>query len=178
MSLKNRSISLLAAAIGIVGFSSFVLAQDNSTMTPAPEKTERHMRGDGHRGERGGFGMHGGGMMRMFHDLDLTDAQKTQIHSIMEANKPDQAAMEEFRTLGKAKHDGTLTAEQQERLTALRTQQKEKMQSVHTQILAVLTPDQLAKLEQKKQERKQKWEDRKMRHQQNPSTTTDKPAVQ
>jgi Spy/CpxP family protein refolding chaperone len=173
MSLKNRSISLLAAAIGIVGFSSFVLAQDNSTMTPAPDKTERHMRGDGHRG---GFGH--GGMMRMFHDLDLTDAQKTQIHSIMEANKPDKAAWEEARTLRQAKRDGTITAEQQERLTALRTQQKEKMQSVHTQILAVLTPDQLAKLEQKKQERKQKWEDRKMRHQQNPSTTTDKPAVQ
>src|SRR4051812_29476067 len=136
------------------------------------------MKSDGHHHEDGDRdGMRGGGMMRMFHDLDLTDAQKTQIHSIMEANKPDQATMEEFRTLRKAKEDGTLTAEQQDRLTALRGQQKEKMQSIHSQIMAVLTPDQIAKLEKEKQERKQNWEDHKTRHQQDPSVQ-DKPAVQ
>ena len=168
-------MSLLAVAIGIVGFSTFTLAQDNSTAAPAPEKSGRHMKGDGHHGDHMGFGMRGG-MMRMFHDLDLTDAQKTQIHSIMEANKPDQATMEEFRTLRKAKQDGTITAEQQDRLTALRAQQKEKIKSVHTQIKAVLTPEQLAKLEQRKQEMKQKWDDRKEHRQQNPPAAQDKPA--
>ena len=179
MSLKNRFFSIVAVAIGIVGFSTFSLAQDSKATTPAPEKTERHHRGgwDHDKGGRGGMG-HGGMMMHMLHDLDLTDAQKTQIHSIMEANKPDQAIMEEMRTLGKAKHDGTITAEQQERLTALRTQTRDRFQAVHQQILAVLTPDQLAKLEQRKQEMKQRMEERKMRHQQSPATTTDKPAVQ
>ena len=87
--------------------------------------------------------------------------QKTQIHSIFEANKPDQATMEEFRTLGKAKHDGTITAEQQERLTALHTQQMEKMKAVHSQIIAILTPDQVTKMEQRKQEMMQKRQERK-----------------
>lgn len=174
MSLRNRFFSILAVAIGIVGFSTFTLAQDSQGTTPAPDKSERHARGEGGRwnhdkGERGGFG-HGRGMMRMLHDLDLSEAQKTQIHSIMEANKPDQATMEEFRTLGKAKHEGTITAEQQARLTALRSQSKEKMQAIHQQILAVLTPDQLAKLEQRKQEMQQRREQHQRRDQQNPTT--------
>ena len=143
MQLKNRFFSVLAVAIGVVGLSTFTLAQDQPN-TPAPEKSGRHMKGDGHgrHGGRGGFGMHGG-MFRMLHGLDLTDAQKTQLHSIMEANKPDQATMEEFRTLGKAKHEGTITAEQQERLKSLRLQQKEKMNGIHQQIIAILTPDQV-----------------------------------
>ena len=80
MSLKNKFLSVLAVAIGIVGFSTFTLAQDGSTTTPAPQKGERPMKGEkdgyGHRGGHGEFGIRHGGMMRMFHDLDLTDAAK------------------------------------------------------------------------------------------------------
>jgi Spy/CpxP family protein refolding chaperone len=177
MSLKNKFFSVLAVAIGIVGFSTFTLAQDQPN-TPTPEKSGRHMKGDGHgRHGRGGFGMHGG-MFRMLHGLDLTDSQKTQIHSIMEANKPDQATMEEFRTLGKAKHEGTLTAEQQDRLKTLRSQQMEKMKGIHQQIIAILTPDQVAKMEQRKQEMKQRRQEWKQRRQQKPATNTDQPADQ
>jgi Spy/CpxP family protein refolding chaperone len=88
----------------------------------------------------------------------------------MEANRPDQATMEEMRTLGKAKHDGTLTTEQEARLSTLWAQSKEKRQGIHQQILAVLTPDQLAKLEQKKQERKQRREQHQRQDQQSPTT--------
>jgi len=174
MSLRNKFFSILAVAIGIVGFSTFTLAQDNQGTTPAPQKSERHSRGEGRgwnhdKGAHGGYGR-GGDMMHMLHDLDLTEAQKTQIHSIMEANRPDQATMEEMRTLGKAKHDGTLTTEQEARLSTLWAQSKEKRQSIHQQILAVLTPDQLAKLEQKKQERKQRREQHQRQDQQSPTT--------
>jgi len=169
MSLKNKFFSILAVAIGIVGFSTFTLAQDGQSTSPAPQKSERNGGGgwDHNKGEHGG---RGGNMMWMLQDLNLTDAQKTQIHSIMEANKPDQATMDEMHTLGEAKRNGTLTAEQETRFNALRSQNKEKMEAVHKQILAVLTPDQLAKLEQKKQEMKERREQHQRQDQSNPST--------
>jgi protein CpxP len=173
MSLKNKFFSVLAVAIGIVGFSTFTLAQDQSS-APAPEKSERPMKGEGrggHRGGHDGMGMRHGGMMRMLHGIDLTEAQKTQIHSIMEANKPDEATMQELHTLREAKQAGTLTADQQARMATLRTQMKEKFQSVHQQIMAVLTPDQIAKIEQRRQEMKQKWGDRKDRRHQDPAAS-------
>ena len=171
MSLKNKFFSILAVAIGIVGFSTFTLAQDSRSTTPAPESGDRHAHGQWNhdKGGRGGYGR-GGDMMGMLHDLDLTDAQKTQIHSLLEANKPDQATMEEMHTLGKAKHDGTLTTEQEARLNTLWSQSKEKRQAVHQQILAVLTPDQIAKLEQKKQERQQQRQQRQRQDQPSPTT--------
>ena len=175
MSLKNRFFSVLICAIAVAGFSAFTMAQDSKTTTP--DKSERHERGEGRGWGKGeghgeGHGGPGGGMMRMLHDLDLTEAQKTQIHSIMEANKPDPASKEEMETLWKAKKDGTLTPAQQDRFTTLKTQMMEKMKSVHEQILAVLTPDQRAKLEQRKQ---QEREEHQRDRQKTPAATTPKP---
>jgi Spy/CpxP family protein refolding chaperone len=178
MSLKNKFFSFLAVAFGVVALSTFTLAQESTTTAPATEKSGQHMKGEG-RGwghDKDGHGRHGGrGMMGMLRGIDLTEAQKTQIHSIMEANKPDKATMEEMQVLRKAKHDGTITAAQQERMTALKTQGMDKAKSVHEQIKAILTPDQIAKIEQRKVERKQRMEERKMRHQQDPAGTTEKP---
>ena len=112
----------------------------------------------------------GGGMMRGLRELNLTDAQKAQIKTIMDANRPDQATMEEMKTLHDAKRSGTLTADQQERFKTLRQQSREKGEAVHQQILAVLTPEQLQQFEAKKAEMKQKWEERKQMRQQNQQT--------
>ncbi len=179
MSLKNNFLSVLAVAIAVVGFSTFTLAQDSSTTAPNSDRSEKRMKGEGRGEHQGKFGREGqggrhGGMMRMLHGLDLTEAQKTQIHAIFEANKPDQATREEAKTLAQAKRAGTITPEQQERLTALKTQGMEKMRSVHGQIIAILTPDQVTKLEQKKAEMQQRMQNRKMRHQQGQGTATDK----
>ena len=173
MSLRNRLFSVLTVMIAVAAFATFNMAQDGRSTTPAPDKAERHNRGEGrgmHEGHGGGMG-YGDGMMRMIHELNLTDAQKTQVHAIMDANKPDKATMEEFETLGKAKHDGTITAAQQERLNVLRTQAQEKRQSVHQQIMAILTPEQKAQLEQKKQEMKQHRQERQTA----PAAGTDAP---
>jgi len=176
MQLKNKFFSVLAVAIGIVGFSTFTLAQDQSSAS-APEKSEAHR----HHGGKGGDGMrHGGGdFMRAFHDLDLTDAQKTQIRSIMDANKPDQAAMDEMRTLREAKQAGTLTADQQARMQTLRTERMEKGKAIHAQIRAILTPEQQAKLDARQKEMQQKWGDRRQRRGQDPAAgQSDQPADQ
>ena len=167
MSFKNKFFSALTMAFALFAFSTFVSAQEttktDSDNTQKQEKREwrkgkRDGMGKGFR--RGGDGMRGG-MLRGLRDLNLTDAQKTQIRTIMEANRPDQATMEEFKTLHQAKRDGTITAEQTERLKTLRGQSREKGQAVHQQILAILTPEQLQQLEAKKAEMKQKREERK-----------------
>lgn len=192
MSFKPRFFSLISAAIAIAAFSTFTLAQDDKAVTPAPDKakTERSFHHGDHKGDLaghkgGGFGMrHGGGMMRMMHELNLTEAQKTQIHSIMEANKPDRANFEAIRPLMEAKRNGTITAEQQAQLDQFRTASREKLRGVHEQIMNVLTAEQKAQLEAKKaemkarrEEFKQKREQWKQQKQAAPATTSEKPQV-
>ena len=189
MSLKTRFLSFLTLAITVAAFSTLTSAQEDKSAAPAPEKADKAYHG-GHKGHfgdkmgRGGFGMRGHGMMRMLHGVDLTDAQKTQIKSIMEANKLDQATMEEMHTLAKAKHDGTITADQQARLATLREQSKAKMRSVHEQIQNVLTAEQKAQIEQKKAEMKQRREEFRQKHEQYrqqkpsaPAAATEQPKI-
>ena len=158
MSLKSRFLSILTVVFASLAFATFTFAQDSKATTPAPEKADKQW--NGKHGDHGqGEGRHGhGGMMRMFEGLNLTDAQKTQIHSIMEANKPSDANRDEMRTLWEAKKNGTLTAEQQARLDTLRQQSGAHMKAVHEQILNVLTPEQKAQFEKNKAERKQRHE--------------------
>lgn len=191
MSLKNRFITVLSVAGATALLATASFAQDsNSTTNPtdkagAPQKTERGFgkRGFGEGkfgGRHGEMGMrHGRGMGMMLHDLGLTDAQKTQIQSIMAANKPTQEARDEMQTLMMAKRTGTLTTDQESRLTALRTGAEQKRIAVHEQILSVLTPEQKAKLDQRKQEMKQRMEQRKQWRQQKQTgtTPTDKPTT-
>jgi periplasmic protein CpxP/Spy len=192
MLLRNRFISIFTLLAGIAIFSMAGFAQDPKPATTTTDKTdndgtktERPFRGEGrkfegHRFGREGFGHghRGGGMMRGLRGIELTDAQKTQIHSIMEANKPDHTNMEEFRTLAMAKHDGTITAEQQARLTVLKTEAREKGRAVHEQIMGILTPEQKQQIETRKQEMKQRMEERRKEWQQRkekPAATTEKP---
>ncbi len=169
--------------MAVVAFSTFTLAQDNKAATPAPdkEKAEKHFKGEGSghgkgHGEGKGFGHKHGGMMRMMHMLNLTEAQKTQMHSILEANKPDQATRDEMRNLFDAKRSGTLTADQQARFDTLKEQGKAKANAVHEQILNVLTAEQRTQLEQKKAEMKQRKEERRQQREQlqkTPAATTE-----
>ena len=103
--------------------------------------------------------------MRGFEQLNLTDAQKEQIHSILEANKPDPKTFEELRPLMEAKRNGTITAEQEATLKAHREQMKQKHDQVKQQLLGVLTTEQKAQLEKMKAEWKQKREERKQMRQ-------------
>lgn len=180
MSLKNKFFSILTVALGVVMFSTFTMAQDTGTTAPAPEKAEKRAKGERGFGkdkfDRKGPDGRRGGMMLGLHGLNLTDAQKAQVKSIIEANKPDAAIMEEARTLRRAKHDRTITAEQEARLTVLKTQAHEKGRSIHEQMQAILTSEQKAQIEKKKQEMKQRFEEhRRMREQKPAPAATEKP---
>lgn len=183
MSFKRNISSLIAVAGAAMVLGSSVFAQDTTPVTPAAPKAERPFKGDreGRKGEFGGrhgrhgkrgFGMRGG---MMFRDLNLTDAQKDQMKQIREANKPNKENFDAIRTLMKAKHDGTITADQEAQLKAFHDQRKAKMEQIRASMLAVLTPEQKALLEQKKQERKQRFEEfkknRELRRQQKQSET-------
>ena len=197
MSLKNKLFSGFTLAAAVFAFSAIGMAQEVTTTTTTTDKTEK-VKGDhrGHgkrgmgRGEFGGkfgrgghrgmgmMGMRGG--MGMFRFIELTEAQKTQLKAIHEANKPSQEFRDEMMTLRTAKRAGTITADQQARIDTLKAQAKEKHASVKTQIEAILTPEQKAQIETKKAEMKLKMEERRKERMERKAatpatTTTDKP---
>src|SRR5829696_1603481 len=145
MSFKSKLSSLFVMMFAFAAFSVAVSAQDATKDGDKSDKTE-------HRGGRhGGFGkgMRGGpgGGMRELRGITLTDAQKEQLRTIHEANKPDQATMEEMKSFMEARRAGTLTDEQKERMKTLRDQSRVKHEQVEAQVLAILTPEQRAQVE-------------------------------
>lgn len=174
MSFNSKFISISVLALAVSGFSTIASAQE--TTTTQKENTVQRVE----KRERVGFGgrREGGprGMMRMLRGIELTDAQKTQVKTIMESNKPDQSTMDEMRTLFTAKRDGTITTEQQERLQTLKQQGREKAEAIHSQILAVLTSEQRQQLEQRKQEMRQRMKERRQSGDQN-KPIPDKPTA-
>ena len=202
MSSKFRFIGVLSVALGMAALSTAASAQDDKGQTATPNtttKTQKH--GDrqfgqgrvgkgqngefgGPRGHRMGKGGHGGmrgGMMGGFHGITLTDAQKEQIKSIREANKPDKSTMEELRTIMQARKAGSLTDAQKARAKELRQSAGTKAKSVHEQILNVLTAEQKAQIQKNREEMKQRREEMKTRFEnrrkdrQNKTTTATPP---
>ena len=91
--------------------------------------------------------------------IALTDAQKAQIKSIREANKPDKANFDQLKAIREAHNNGTpITADQKAQLKVFRDQSQAKMKSVRDQIQNVLTADQKAQIETRRTEMKQHME--------------------
>jgi Spy/CpxP family protein refolding chaperone len=165
MSLKRKILTGVTSGLALVALSSFAMAQDSSTTTPQQEnqKERKVWKRGGGDGTRGGFrrggGRHGGGLHGL-RQLNLTDAQKEQIRTIMESRRgnreANQTQREELRQIIEAKRGGTITAEQEARLKAFKAERRENARQMHEQILAILTPEQKAQLEQLKQEIKQR----------------------
>src|SRR5690606_36209647 len=117
---------------------------------------------DGHRKMRGG---HDRMMMRELRGIKHSDAQKEQIRIIHETYKPSQQEMDEKRMLMKAKHDGTLTEDQKTRIESIRAAQKHRMDTVHTQVMGIHTPDQKAEIDKRKADREKRRAERRERMQ-------------
>jgi periplasmic protein CpxP/Spy len=171
---KLNMVAVLILTFGV--FAGAALAQD--TTSPSPDKIEKSdklQRRGGKFARRGGEGfgggMHRGGAFAMLRGIELTDAQKAQVKTILESNKPDQAALDQMKSLREARRNGTqLTADQKAQLKATRQAQAAKMKSVHEQILNVLTPDQRAQLDQRRQQMEQRRQQRRdLRKQDKPS---------
>lgn len=176
MSFKSKIISAVTAGAAIVAFSTFAVAQDTKpdNQPQAPKQERREMRGGKFgRGEGMRRGMRGKrhGLMRQLRGLNLTEEQRTQIRTLMQANRGNSDVnREEMRTIMKAKRDGTITPDQQQKLDTFKTQMKENAKRTHEQVLAILTPEQRAQLEARKEERKRRMEERRqLRDQKKPN---------
>jgi Spy/CpxP family protein refolding chaperone len=120
-----------------------------------PGEHRKGMRGDKRRG----------GRMMGLRGIELTDAQKEQIRVIHEANRPDESTKQELRTIAQAKRDGTITADQKERMKSLRADARQKGEAVRLQIEAILTPEQRQQIEARKLEMQKKMQERRQQRQ-------------
>ncbi len=169
MSFKRKFISTVGLALAVGTFSTFVAAQDSSTtnQTDSTRKERKFERRAGGEGWRGGKGMRGGKhgsdrmMMGALRRLNLTDAQKAQVKTIFESNKPNQAQREEMRGLVQKKRDGSITEQEQARFKEIKTQMRASAEQTHNTVLAILTAEQRTQLDQMKQEMRQRREQRK-----------------
>ena len=184
MSLKSKLSSVLTLAFAVVAFTTFVSAQD--TTKPQDDNARKAGRGfhrDGERGDRGGRGMHRGHRGGMFglRGIELTDAQKEQLRSIHEANKPDEAAMAELKAMHQSRKAGTeLTDAQKERLKAIHDQMRSNREAMKAQVMGILTPEQKQQLETQKAEREKRREEmrqqrQEMRQKRDAAKAADKP---
>ena len=103
--------------------------------------------GERHGGKRGGFGA------KFAQELNLTDAQKTQIKSIKQASREQNAA---FFDQSRATMKEYFTAKMEQlkpAVDAARAQMKQIRAAEDASIASVLTPDQNAKWQQLKADR-------------------------
>jgi protein CpxP len=170
MKLNHKLQSLAVVGIMSLSLAAPLAFAQNTTGQQEGSATEgqkegRHRHGGG-RGEKHGRGM--GGMM--FRGLDLTDAQKAQAKQIHESHS---ASVKALRQQIRAKHQEIRQAEQGGTFNeALATQKLTEVASIQAklmgeefqirqQMLGILTPEQKAKLEQRRNEWKSKRAERR-----------------
>ena len=151
-SFRKLSFALLTASLALA-FSVTVFGQDTGTTQQPSQQNGGTDQGRGFR--RGPGGREGGGMMRMFSELNLTDAQKTQIQDIMKTSgEASRSKREEMMRLHQQSNQGALSADDQAKENQLRADLHAAQQKTNESISAVLTPEQRTKLEELRQQRR------------------------
>ncbi|HMO81513.1 MAG TPA: Spy/CpxP family protein refolding chaperone [Pyrinomonadaceae bacterium] len=155
----KKIVAIMMAVVLVAMGAIFVIGQTS-------EGPKREGWG-GKKGMKRGGKMHRGGGM-MFRGLDLTDAQKEQIKAFREASKPAlQPLMEAMKinrqNLREARannaDEATVNALLAER-RQFSVQMRAFRQSMHQQTLAILTDEQKAKLQEMKQKRTERFQNR------------------
>lgn len=165
MAIRSKIFSSLTLVFAIVAFSVFAAAQESTT---APADGQKVDKGDRKFGKRGGHygrkdGSRGMGFLR---GIELTDAQKEQIRTIREANKPNPAEFDQLKAIREARRNGgTITEEQKAQIKQFRQARKAKMEQAHQQVLGVLTAEQKAQVETRKAEMEKRREEWKQKRQ-------------
>lgn len=144
MSIKK----IFLTGFAVVAFGSLAMAQGGQPNQPQRDGGMKRPGGEMRGNKRSGRRMMRSGMS--FEKLNLTDAQKQRIQAIQEssrsAREANQTQFEELGKLMRLKREGLLTSEQGTRLNAMQVQMQTKMKTdmekMHSEIMAVLTPDQ------------------------------------
>ena len=162
--MKLSRIKMFAGVLALALTSTFGMAQTDQAAAPAPSA---HM----HRAY-----MHGGPMMPFFaKQLELTDAQKTQIKEIFHGAKPAmQPLMEQEHQSRKAMMalitSGNFDQAKAQSIINQESLVHAQMEMQHAQLASkayqVLTPEQKTKFNDLMAQHEQRMEQRKMQHQQ------------
>jgi Spy/CpxP family protein refolding chaperone len=140
MIMKTYVIVSLAIALTILAGTAIAQQPqaNNSAASTQPNPQMRRMM------RRRGMGA----PMFALRQLNLTDQQLQQIRTIMGSQfQSTQAQRQELRQLMHKRWSGALTDADTARAQELRQQLMQSRQGVHTQIMAVLTPEQKTQLE-------------------------------
>ena len=173
-----------AAAVAAVMATGFVHAQtQDGTGATAPQHERRGPGGSGGHAGPGRFGRGGfGSPMAMLRQLDLTDDQRTQVRQVMESHRDELRAVgERVRAAQRAQRDAVASTQFDEQ--AVRTKAAELAAAeadaavlrakVHSEVFAVLTPEQQAKaaeLKAQREARAQQFRERMKQRQQRRAT--------
>ena len=163
----------IAAAVATV-FAVTVIGFAQSEQTTTTNQTQTQTTREGKRFGKMHGDHHGEMSMRMLSQLNLTDTQKAQAKTIIATNRSATLAQrEELKTLfGQKRSGATLTTEQQTRMSELRDQLRQSDEKTHSDLLALLTTEQRAQLDAKRQEMRQQMQQRRQQRQQQNTTTT------
>ena len=150
-----------AAAVAAVVTTGFVHAQAQDGAGAPPARHER--RGPGGPGGPGPFGRGGfGSPMAMLRQLDLTDDQRAQVRQVMDNHRDELRAVgERVRAAHRAQNDAVNAAQFDEQVVRTRAADLAAVQAdaavlqakVHSEVFAVLTPEQQAKAAELKAQR-------------------------
>ncbi|MGI8836612.1 MAG: Spy/CpxP family protein refolding chaperone [Pyrinomonadaceae bacterium] len=169
MFLRKSVISVSGLILILASVAVAQEAQPQSPTTPDARMKTR-LEGSARRGElgnrRGGMRHRGGIGRHLMKELNLTDEQRQQARAIMQRRLAGtKAQREELLTLREKSIAGTFTADDEARAKALRQEMRAAMEGSRAEMERLLTAEQKAQLEQMKQDRKSKVEERRKRRQ-------------
>lgn len=142
---------ILSTSLALLALTAITYAQQQQT--PAEENQVSGQKGPREGRRQGRMGRHRG--FAALHKLNLSEEQRQQQRAILQRQLgTTKAQREELFKLREKRFAGTLTAEDQARVQALRRELRDSMQSTRTEMETVLTAEQRAKLEELKTQRK------------------------
>jgi protein CpxP len=157
---RTKFASAVLALGVLTAFGAIAQAQQTGTQNPNEGQGPGRKRGED-RGLRRGPERDGGFAPGFLRELNLTDDQKQQVRTITQQSFANsKATREELRQLGEKRRQGTLTTEEEARARTLHEQMRASMKETETKIASVLTPEQKAKVEELRKERKANHEGR------------------
>lgn len=179
--MMRRRFAAMFGAATLAAMATTVAVQaqtSDGTAAPAVRHERRGPGGPGGFGMRGpgGFGRGGfGGPLAMMRQLDLTDAQRAQIHQVMASHRDElRAVAEKLRAAHQAQREAATAAQFDEQAVRTRAAELAAISAdaavlharVHSEVFAVLTPEQQAKAAELKAQREARVQQRRERMQQ------------
>ncbi|HJZ83424.1 MAG TPA: Spy/CpxP family protein refolding chaperone [Pyrinomonadaceae bacterium] len=147
----STKLTVSALIIALMAGGSIALAQQPQTNNPTVGG-QQPAPGFARRGARRGARL---GRQRPLAQINLSDAQKQQVRTIIQAEaQSTEKQREEFRQLRQQYRTGTLTPEGQARARELRQQLMESRKGLRAQMMNTLTTEQKAKLQELREARR------------------------